>query len=152
MIIGFVIILSVVILDQLTKLLIVSTVGDRTIRVIDGFFNIIEAHNYGAGWSMFEGNYIFLFSITIVSLIFFGYLYKDVKMNKQKWAYTTGLSLMIGGTLGNFIDRIRLGYVVDFLQFIFGSYTFPTFNMADTALTIGVILFAFDIFFMEQKR
>ena len=73
-------------------------------------------------------------------------------MNKQKWAYTTGLSLMIGGTLGNFIDRIRLGYVVDFLQFIFGSYTFPTFNVADTALTIGVILFAFDIFFMEQKR
>lgn len=59
---------------------------------------------------------------------------------------------MIGGTLGNFIDRLRLGYVVDFLQFIFGSYEFPTFNIADSALTVGVILFAIDVFFLEQKR
>ena len=101
---------------------------------------------------MFEGNYVFLFSITVVALLFFGYLFKDVAMTKQKWAYSAGLALMIGGTIGNLIDRIRLGYVVDFLQFIFGSYAFPTFNVADSALTVGVILFAVDILFLEKKR
>ncbi|MDY0209915.1 MAG: signal peptidase II [Acholeplasma sp.] len=152
MIYGLIIILSVVLLDQLTKWMIVALLQDRTITVIDHFFNIIQAHNYGAGWSMFEGQYVFLFAITLVSLVFFGYLFKSAEMSKQKWVYTVGVSLMIGGTLGNFIDRLRLGYVVDFLQFIFGSYYFPTFNVADAALTVGVILFAIDIFFLEHKR
>lgn len=152
MIPSILIILIVIVLDQLTKLIIVETIGNRIIPVIDGFFNIIEAHNYGAGWSMFEGNYVFLFSMTLVALLFFGYLFKDVAMTKQKWVYSTGLAFMIGGTIGNLIDRIRLGYVVDFLQFIFGSYVFPTFNVADSALTVGVILFAIDILFLEKNR
>lgn len=152
MISSILIILIIILLDQLTKFVIITSLGARTIVVIDGFFNIIQAHNYGAGWSMFEGNYVFLFSITVVALLFFGYLFKDVAMSKQKWAYSVGLALMIGGTIGNLIDRIRLGYVVDFLQFIFGSYAFPTFNVADSALTVGVILFAVDILFLEKKR
>lgn len=152
MISSILIILIIILLDQLTKFIIITSLGTRTIVVVDGFFNIIQAHNYGAGWSMFEGNYVFLFSITVVALLFFGYLFKDVAMTKQKWAYSAGLALMIGGTIGNLIDRIRLGYVVDFLQFIFGSYAFPTFNVADSALTVGVILFAVDILFLEKKR
>ena len=151
MIAGTIIIALVIILDQITKYWTVTYIGSSTIVIIDGFFNLIERHNYGAGWSLFEGNWLFLISVTIVSLIFFGYLFKSVHF-KQKWVYSTAISLMIGGTLGNFIDRLRLGYVIDFLQFIFGSYEFPTFNIADSALTVGVILFAIDVFFLEQKR
>jgi signal peptidase II len=151
MIAGIIIIALVIILDQITKYWTVTYIGSSTIVIIDGFFNLIERHNYGAGWSLFEGNWLFLISVTVVSLVFFGYLFKSVQF-KQKWVYSTAISLMIGGTLGNFIDRLRLGYVIDFLQFIFGSYEFPTFNIADSALTVGVILFAIDVFFLEQKR
>ncbi len=59
---------------------------------------------------------------------------------------------MIAGTLGNFIDRISFGYVIDFLQFIFGSYVYPTFNVADMSLITGVIMFAIDILFFEDRR
>ncbi|MBM7453619.1 signal peptidase II [Acholeplasma morum] len=152
MIYGGLIILITIILDQLSKWMIVSFLKDGTITVIDNFFEIIQAHNYGAGWSMFEGQYTFLYAITAVSLIFFGYLFKSAEMSKKKWVYTVGVSLMIGGTIGNFIDRISQGYVVDFLQFIFGSYYFPTFNVADMALTVGVVLFAIDLLFLEHKR
>lgn len=151
MIIGIIIVGLIIILDQITKYLTVSQIGDKTIVVIDGFFNLIQRHNYGAGWSLFEGNWLFLVSVTLVSLVFFGYLFKSVSF-KDKWVYSLSISLMMGGTLGNFIDRLRLGYVVDFLQFIFGNYEFPTFNIADSALTVGVILFAIDVFFLEQKR
>jgi signal peptidase II len=151
MITGIIIIALIIILDQITKYLTVTQIGNRTIVVIDGFFNLIERHNYGAGWSMFEGKWLFLVMVTLISLVFFGYLYKSVDF-KRKWVYSTAISFMIGGTLGNFIDRLRLGYVVDFLQFTFGSYEFPTFNIADSALTVGVILFAIDVFFLEQKR
>lgn len=151
MIRGIVIIGIIIIIDQITKYLTVTQIGNRTIVVIDGFFNLIERHNYGAGWSLFEGSWLFLISVTLVSLVFFGYLFKSVNF-KSKWVYSLAISLMIGGTLGNFIDRLRLGYVVDFIQLIFGTYEFPTFNIADSALTVGVILFAIDVFFLEQKR
>ena len=149
---GLIMIGLVVLLDQFTKYIIVTQVGTQKIVVIEGFFNIIEAHNYGAGWSMFEGNYVLLISVALLSLVFFGYLFRKAELSKQKWVYTLGLSFMIAGTLGNLIDRIRIGYVVDFLQLIFGSYAFPTFNVADMALTVGVILFALDVLFLEQKR
>lgn len=152
MIYGGLIIFLVVLLDQITKLLITTYVGDRTIVIIDGFFNIIEAHNYGAGWSLFEGNFVLLVTVAVLSLIFFGYLFKSAEMSKKKWVYTVGISFLIAGTLGNLIDRLVHGYVIDFLQFIFGTYAFPTFNVADMALTGGVILFAIDIFFLEHKR
>lgn len=151
MIMGMIIIFAIIALDQLTKWLTVAYIGDSTIVIIKGFFNLVERHNYGAGWSLFDGQWLFLVAVTVVSLGFFGYLYKSVNF-KEKWVYSTAIALMIGGTLGNFIDRLRLGYVVDFLQFIFGSYEFPTFNIADSALTVGVILFAIDIFFLEPKR
>lgn len=59
---------------------------------------------------------------------------------------------MIAGTIGNFIDRLSFGYVIDFLQFIFGSYVYPTFNVADMSLVTGVIMFAIDILFFEDIR
>lgn len=151
MIIGFIVIGLIILIDQITKWLTVTYIGDDTIVIIRNFFNLVEHHNDGAGWSIFAGQWLFLILVTILSLGFFAYLFKSINF-KTKWVYSLAVSFMIGGTLGNFIDRIRLRYVIDFLQFTFGNYTFPTFNVADSALTVGVILFAIDIFFLESKR
>jgi signal peptidase II len=66
--------------------------------------------------------------------------------------YSVGISLMIGGTIGNLIDRVFRGYVIDFLDFDIFGYSYPTFNVADMALVIGVIMFAIDILFLETRR
>ena len=66
--------------------------------------------------------------------------------------YSIGLILMLAGTIGNYLDRIILGYVIDFLSFRFGSYHYPTFNIADICLVVGVALFAVDLLILDDKR
>ena len=79
------------------------------------------------------------------SFVLFYYLLKEIDF-KEKPLYSIAITLLIAGAIGNFIDRMLLGYVVDFLDFIIFGYNFPTFNVADMALVIGVTIFAIDIF------
>lgn len=128
-----------IIIDQLIKLLITNTVElNASFDVIKSFFSIANVHNYGAAWSMFSGNIIMLIVIGIVALIFiyFVFLHRK-KLNKlEEIAY----SLLIGGIIGNLIDRIVLGYVVDYLSFNIFGYMFPVFNLADIGIVISVFL------------
>lgn len=156
--IGAIISLSVIGLDQLTKwltrLYLPNQYGSFTepaLKIIPGFFHLVEHHNYGVSWSSFENNVFILYVVPIIALIVFGYFFTKVDFKSKKF-YSIGLALMIAGTLGNFIDRISFGYVIDFLQFIFGSYVYPTFNVADMSLITGVIMFAIDILFFEDRR
>lgn len=156
--IGLGIAVLMVSLDQITKALARSFIpnqfdsfNETPIKIIPNFFHLIEHHNYGVAWSQFENNFFILYLVPIIALLAFGYF--AIKANFQtKKFYSTGIFLAIAGTLGNFIDRLIFGYVVDFIQFIFGSYTYPTFNVADMCLVVGIIMLAIDIIFLESKR
>ncbi|MDO7804159.1 signal peptidase II [Lactiplantibacillus pentosus] len=121
--------------DQAIKATIVSHIAlGASTSVVPGILSLTNLHNNGAAWSILEGKMSFFYLISVVALVIMGYLLWRLR---GKWAYEVGISLMIAGTLGNFIDRVRLGYVVDMFQLDF--INFPIFNFADSCLTIGVI-------------
>ncbi len=149
MLIGFIIIIGLLLLDQITKLVIVAQVPyGANIDVIKGFFSITHRVNDGAAWSVFSGQMTVFYIITVVALVIFGYYFKDINF-KTKKMYSIGISLLIAGTLGNFVDRIRIKGVIDFLDFNIFGYDFPVFNVADSALNVGLVLFMIAVFIHE---
>lgn len=126
--------------DQSSKALIVSNLDLREkLEIIPAFFTLTYVRNTGMGFSLLEGALNLFFLITPIAILVLSYLlYKD---RNAKWYVQSSYLLMIGGAFGNFIDRLRLGYVVDFLSFNFFGYHFPIFNLADSFLTVGVFLF-----------
>lgn len=145
------IILFEVLLDQFSKQIVTAYLDlYQKVEVIPSFFNLTYVQNYGAGFSILEGQRFLFLLITIVAIIIFSYmLYKG---KNSHIVYKTSLLLILGGTLGNFIDRIVHTYVVDFLDFIIFGYDFPVFNIADSFLTIGVILLLIYALFIEGKN
>jgi signal peptidase II len=139
---------AVFIADQITKLWIVARVpfnplhshgAGSDIEVIGGFFYIIHVGNTGAAWSMFTGRSVLLALLaagTLVAIFF--------------WRHSLGLrariaqisfGLLCGGIVGNLVDRLMHGHVIDFIDLHFGSYIYPTFNVADSGICVGVILY-----------
>ena len=123
-------------LDQWSKYLTVQNISlGETKEFIPGFLSLTHLRNTGAAWSLLEGKMIFFYVITvIVSVVIIYLLIKNYK--KSIW-YSVGLYFVLAGAIGNFIDRVRLGYVVDMLQTDFMN--FPIFNVADSTLVVGVI-------------
>ncbi len=127
----------VFIVDLITKYIIQNHIALQNIEIIKGFFSLTYAENTGMAWSLLSGKQAFL---SIVSSIAIGVMiYYVVAKNVDQFT-KVALALMIGGAAGNLFDRLFLGYVRDFLDFIIFGYDFPIFNVADSALTIGVIL------------
>jgi len=130
-----------VLLDQASKILVSNTMEVWTGKqVIPGFFNLVHVLNRGAAWGFLDSESIdwqrpLFIIITFIALGFIAYMLKTTD-ETDKWMIT-GLGLIAGGAIGNLIDRIRLGVVVDFLDFFVGEYHWPAFNIADCALTIG---------------
>lgn len=128
-------------LDQATKLWVSSSMEAWSGHaVIAGFFNLVHVLNRGAAWGFLNSEDIswqrpMFIGIGLVALAFIGYMLKTAD-EKDAWMIT-GLGLIAGGAIGNLIDRIRLGVVVDFLDFYVGNYHWPAFNIADCALTVG---------------
>ncbi len=136
----FFIVAVLVFIDQFSKSLIVSTIDlNQSITVIKGFFNITYVRNFGAGFSIMQNATTTFYIITPICLILFIYLL--IKTKEKDYLSKTALLLMIGGTIGNFLDRIINIYVVDFLDFIIFGWDFPVFNFADICLTIGVSIY-----------
>ena len=136
----FFIVTVLVFIDQFSKSLIVSTIDlNQSITVIKGFFNITYVRNFGAGFSIMQNATTIFYIITPICLILFIYLL--IKTKEKDYLSKTALLLMIGGTIGNFLDRIINVYVVDFLDFIIFGWDFPVFNFADICLTIGVSIY-----------
>ncbi|MBE0341829.1 lipoprotein signal peptidase [Paenibacillus sp. 28ISP30-2] len=120
------------------------------IPVIGNFFLITSHRNRGAAFGILEGQRWLFIVITIVVVIgIIWYLRKTVKAGQK--LLPVALSLVLGGAVGNFLDRAISGEVVDFAQFNFGSYTFPIFNVADSAIVIGVALIILDTL-LESRR
>lgn len=135
------------ILDRVSKLWAVDALADKPITVIDNFFYLRYLENKGAAFSILQGKTVFL--VIMTSLIAIAILFIIIK-NKDKFLRTT-LSLILCGALGNLYDRITKGSVTDFLDFHFGSYVFPTFNVADMFVVVGTILLAVYILFFYKE-
>lgn len=137
------------ILDCISKVIVNNFVSlTESITVINNFFYLTNVHNLGAAWSLFSGQRILLIVIGMAALFFIFRWINDFKNNnKNIWAF----SLLISGLLGNLFDRIIYGYVRDFLDFRFGSYNYPVFNLADTFIFCGVVLLILAIIKGEEN-
>ena len=135
-------IIFLVIFDQLTKWVIVKNIGlnGPGIEVIKNHFDIVHVKNPGAAWGMFGDHTWALAVLSFVASIVMIALFK--KLAEERVPQGIAISLIIGGTIGNFIDRAFLSEVTDFLSFHwYNSYYFPAFNVADSAISIGVFIY-----------
>lgn len=137
-----VILLSVIVIDQLTKLWAFSY-DSLNIEIIKNFFYIGQVKNTGAAWGILSGNMIIFFIVTLIAIYFIIDIYR--KSKDRPWYFNVALILVLAGAIGNFIDRLTLGYVRDFFDFYIFSYDFPLFNVADSALVVGVIVIIYYI-------
>lgn len=130
--------LFVILIDQIIKMIISNTISYLgTFEVIPGFFNITNVHNEGAAWSMFSGKQFILIIVGVLAVAgIYLFLIKNKKLNMFE---ITCYSLLIGGIIGNLIDRVIFNYVIDYLEFIFGNYHYPVFNFADMCIVVSII-------------
>jgi signal peptidase II len=137
----------VVIADQFTKALIRASLAPGEVLFDIGFFRILHLHNTGAAFGLFRGHSLTMVILAIIAVIVILLL---VFLLRSRWAFfqsmwvRVGIGLVLGGTIGNnLIDRIRQGYVTDFLDF----KIWPAFNIADASVTIGIIIIAYRLIF-----
>jgi signal peptidase II len=149
-IIFFITLAAVVLLDQFLKAYIGATMKlHESIPVIEGYFNITYVKNPGAAFgflanSAAEFRSLFLISVTVIAIVLI--LYFISKSTAKEVFLTFALSLILGGAVGNLIDRIRFGEVTDYLDFYISSYHWPAFNVADSAISLGALILVVEIF------
>ncbi|MFQ5464995.1 MAG: signal peptidase II [Thermodesulfobacteriota bacterium] len=139
--------------DQVSKAAVmVRLLENQLVEVVSGFFNIVYFRNPGAAFGFLGGGWggtartVLLIALTAAALIVVGVLLRQARERLLVFS----LSLIAGGALGNLVDRVRFGTVVDFLDFHIGRYHWPAFNVADSAITVGVALALFHHFFRHQ--
>ena len=144
----------VIIIDQITKILIFKNLPlYHSVTIIPGFFNITHIHNPGGAFGFMAHqdsslrNFLFILLASVAVCIIF-YFYKNT--NRTHPFLASGFALILGGAIGNLIDRIRFGKVVDFLDFYVRNYHWPAFNVADSAITVGVTIFIFHLLFRKM--
>lgn len=151
-----VITLSIILGDQLSKALVTSRMTlSSTTPVVPGFVHLTLVHNRGALFGMFRDlsdpyrGFIFTAVplVAIVLIVIFQYRTAVADAVTQ-----SGLALILGGAIGNLVDRLRLGYVIDFLDFFVGEYHWPAFNVADSSICVGVSLLFIDLLRRERGR
>jgi signal peptidase II len=129
--------LGILVADQVTKALVVANVavGER-IRVVGDVIQIWHAENSGAAFSLFQGGTIVFVVVSVLSLGMVAYFHRSLR--SRAWWVHLVLGVVLGGTLGNFIDRLRQGYVTDWASVGFGDLRWPTFNVADSSIVVGI--------------
>jgi signal peptidase II len=143
----------VIILDQVSKAWITSYFAFGESLAVFSIFNLVLAHNTGAAFSFLSdagGMQRWLFSvIAIVASVWMVWL---MRQHAQQKLFCFALAMILGGALGNLIDRIAYGYVVDFLDFYWDTYHFPAFNLADSAITCGAALLMWESFTNKPEK
>ena len=148
--------LGVLILDQWTKLLVLEKLPlYRRVEVIPGFFNLTHVRNTGGAFGIFGGEkgglgsflFVAISCVAILSILFF---FK--RLGNEERTLRFPLALVLGGAVGNLIDRLRFGEVIDFLDFSVASYHWPAFNIADSAICLGIALMAFDLLVLDHRK
>ena len=140
-----------ILIDQITKLLVISNLDINTgFNIIKSFFSILYVRNTGAAWGVFSNGTMILAFLSIIFLYFvIKYIYETKNISKIN---SISYGMLIGGIIGNLIDRLLRGYVIDFLSFNIFGYSFPIFNIADSFIVISIVLIAIDSFMKEGKR
>lgn len=137
--------LAVILVDQLTKVLVLHSFQYGDVRPVASFFNLVRVHNTGAAFSFLAGasgwQRWFFIGLGLVAA---GVIVWMLRTQGHQRLFAWALTLILGGALGNVIDRALHGYVVDFLDFHLGGRHFPAFNIADSAITLGAILLILD--------
>ncbi|MFM2486495.1 signal peptidase II [Celerinatantimonas yamalensis] len=140
--------------DQMTKHLVASSMALYQSIPINGFFDLVYVHNYGAAFSFLDsqgGAQRWLFSaLAIVVCLFLAWCLKRMKEPQPLTA--CAYALIISGALGNVIDRLMYGYVIDFIDVHYGNYHWPAFNVADSCICAGAVLLILDSFVHSSKR
>ena len=140
-----------ILMDQISKYIIVKTMNiGESISVIGEVLQITSHRNYGAAWGMLQNQMIFFYIITIIVLIALIYFY--YKEAADNLLMQCGLMLIFAGAVGNFIDRLFRGNVVDFIDTKIINYDFQIFNVADSCLTIGVFILLYELLFNQKEE
>ncbi|HJO94044.1 MAG TPA: signal peptidase II [Victivallales bacterium] len=151
--IGLIFFIILVIADQITKYYIVLNSFRLTrepVNVIPGFFNIVSVRNTGAAWGMFNGNNIILLTVAVVAFILIIIFFKAITEGFGE--RTIALFMIMSGIVGNSIDRIYRGSVVDFLDFHLHGWHWPSFNIADSAICVGVAVMIISSLLRVKKK
>ena len=144
----------VIVLDLCTKQWASASLELYRPQEVLSWLNITLAHNYGAAFSFLSdaGGWQRWFFIVLASAISLVLLVWLLRLARREWITALGLALVLGGAIGNLVDRIRLGYVVDFIDVHFSGWHYPAFNVADSAITCGVILLLLDTLLINSAR
>lgn len=142
-----------VILDQLSKFIVIKYLKPvHSVQIIKDFFYFTFLENSGSFNGWFSNNQWVLIVITLIAFVIFGFMFKEFDLKNNK-LYSIALVFIIGGTIGNFIDRIfRNGKVVDFIDFYIFNFNCNIFNIADICLCVGVALFCIYLIFFYDKK
>ncbi|CAG0964703.1 signal peptidase II [Geobacter sp.] len=142
------------VLDQATKVVVDRTMAlYQSIPVIDGLFSITYMRNKGAAFSFlstFDYRRPFFIAVTLVAIVVIAVTFRKLRDDQRLTAVS--LSLIFSGAVGNLIDRVRLGEVIDFLDVYWKTHHWPAFNVADSAICVGVALLAFDMIREERRH
>ena len=145
----YIIALAIALLDQISKFYVQGTLRlGQVVPVIPSFFNLTHVLNPGAAFGFLSGapaaiRHPLFTAISIFAVLFI--MYYRARHRQMRLLPSVALACILGGAVGNLIDRLRLGVVVDFLDFYYGTYHWPAFNVADSAITIGVALMVLEI-------
>jgi signal peptidase II len=143
--------LAILIADQLTKALVVAnlSLGEKA-RVLGDVVQIWHAQNRGAAFSLFQGGTAVFVVVSILSIGMVAYFHRTLRA-RSPWLHVV-LGVILGGTLGNFIDRLRQGYVTDWLSVGIGDTRWPTFNVADSSVVVGIGILVIYLFLTSPDR
>ena len=140
----------ILVIDQIVKVSIDSFWRiNEIITVIPNFFYFTKVYNDGAAWSILDGSIIILIIVAVLAFIF---LINYQKHFQNKYRNIIAFGLIYGGLLGNLVDRIIYGYVIDYIKILIGSYNFPVFNIADVAIVSGFILLIYAVIKGEDNN
>ena len=143
--------LALLIADQVTKALVVAdlAVGQR-VNVIGDMVQIWHAQNRGAAFSLFQGGTLVFLVVSVLSIGLVVYFHRGLR-DRRPWLHVV-LGMVLGGTLGNFVDRLRQGYVTDWLSVGVGDTRWPTFNIADASVVVGIGILVLYLFLTNPDR
>lgn len=144
----FIAVLIVLVLDQLTKIYVTRNFPlNKSVPLINGVLHITPVHNRGAAFGILKNQVpMFIFAAAVAVTL----IYLNLKRNKQKGPslYSFSLTLILAGALGNLVDRLAFGYVIDFIDL----RVWPVFNVADSAITVGAVLLGYHVLFGSRKE